>query len=211
MIQTTQVCLQGVRIGAPLLLLLCSVREKEDHSVDPPLGSEEPCWPAGHLGSNQVGRRRGLLLSDSLSPTIPRDAGHDIIDHHDNMSIANLGTIGRAVATSMSPATSSQPMRASTMRGTTTPQHTCRHYACHYASVGVGTLRPDWLQPDTVYLGRRDVDGFDSHVRAMANYRNQNRWGSKFEKLAVQTTSSIGNQLHTSVSCTGLERWVWIF
>ncbi|RLN15385.1 hypothetical protein C2845_PM02G41480 [Panicum miliaceum] len=42
--------------------------------------------------------------------------------------------------------------------------------ACRSAAVGVGILRPDWLRPGAVYLGRRDAGGFDCHVWAKADF-----------------------------------------
>jgi hypothetical protein len=53
--------LQGVQIGAPLIPLLCSFREKEGHNIDPPLASGETCRPPGHPGSNRTYARLILI------------------------------------------------------------------------------------------------------------------------------------------------------
>jgi hypothetical protein len=45
---------QGVRMGAPLLLPVCPDRGKRGSRINPPLTSNEPCWPAVHLGANRT-------------------------------------------------------------------------------------------------------------------------------------------------------------
>lgn len=116
-------------IGAPVLLRLCSVGEKEDSNIDAPR-VRRTLLARGHLGSNRAGV---AYCYRTICP--PQFHATLVMDHHDNMSITGLGTIGRAVATSMSPATSSPPMRPSMTRGTTTPQRACRRRAYHSASV----------------------------------------------------------------------------
>ncbi|KAL6843549.1 hypothetical protein ACP4OV_026611 [Aristida adscensionis] len=42
--------------------------------------------------------------------------------------------------------------------------------SCRAVAVGVGVLRPDWLTPGEVYLGRRAAAGFDCHIWAKADF-----------------------------------------
>lgn len=102
--------LQGVWIGAPVLLRLCSVGEKEDSYIDAPR-VRRTLLARGHLGSNRAG------VAYCYRTICPLQFHATLVmDHHDNMSITGLGTIGQAVATSMSPATSSPPMSPSMTR-----------------------------------------------------------------------------------------------
>jgi hypothetical protein len=41
---------------------------------------------------------------------------------------------------------------------------------CRAVAVGVGILRPDWLVPGSVYLGRRGANGFECNVWAKADF-----------------------------------------
>ncbi|CAD6207670.1 unnamed protein product [Miscanthus lutarioriparius] len=96
-----------------------------------------------------------------------------VMDYHGNMSVADLWYDwpgGRNLHVIRYQLAADAPYYDNEWNNGTSFFYTPARRTCRSAAVGVGILRPDWLRPGAVYLGRRDAGGFDCHVWAKADF-----------------------------------------
>lgn len=96
-----------------------------------------------------------------------------VMDYHGNMSVADLWYDwpgGRNLHVIRYQLAADAPYYDNEWNNGTSFFYTPALHTCRSAAVGVGILRPDWLRPGAVYLGRRDAGGFDCHVWAKADF-----------------------------------------
>lgn len=96
-----------------------------------------------------------------------------VMDYHGNMSVADLWYDwpgGRNLHVIRYQLAADAPYYDNEWNNGTSFFYTPALRTCRSAAVGVGILRPDWLRPGAVYLGRRDAGGFDCHVWAKADF-----------------------------------------
>ncbi|KAL6636508.1 hypothetical protein ACP70R_024080 [Stipagrostis hirtigluma subsp. patula] len=96
-----------------------------------------------------------------------------LMDYHGNLSLADLWydwPRGRNLHVIRYQLAADAPYYDAEWNNGTSFFYTPARRSCRSAAVGVGILRPDWLTPGAVYLGRRDAGGFDCHVWAKADF-----------------------------------------
>ncbi|EER90510.1 uncharacterized protein At4g14100 [Sorghum bicolor] len=96
-----------------------------------------------------------------------------VMEYHGNMSVADLWYDwpgGRNLHIIRYQLAADAPYYDNEWNNGTSFFYTPARRTCRSAAVGVGILRPDWLRPGSVYLGRRDAGGFDCHVWAKADF-----------------------------------------
>ncbi|TKV90155.1 hypothetical protein SEVIR_9G009900v4 [Setaria viridis] len=107
------------------------------------------------------------------TPWPPQFHATMVMDYHGNMSIADLWYDwpgGRNLHVIRYQLADDAPYFDNEWNNGTSFFYTPARRSCRSAAVGVGILRPDWLLPGAVYLGRRDAGGFDCHVWAKADF-----------------------------------------
>ncbi|CAL4920136.1 unnamed protein product [Urochloa decumbens] len=107
------------------------------------------------------------------TPWPPQFHAKLVMDYHGNMSVSDLWYDwpgGRNLHVIRYQLAADAPYYDNEWNNGTSFFYTPARRACRSAAVGVGILRPDWLQPGAVYLGRRDAGGFDCHVWAKADF-----------------------------------------
>ncbi|PUZ36058.1 hypothetical protein GQ55_9G009500 [Panicum hallii var. hallii] len=107
------------------------------------------------------------------TPWPPQFHAKLVMDYHGNLSVADLWYDwpgGRNLHVTRYQLAADAPFYDNEWNNGTSFFYTPSRRACHSAAVGVGILRPDWLRPGAVYLGRRDAGGFDCHVWAKADF-----------------------------------------
>lgn len=96
-----------------------------------------------------------------------------LMDYHGNLSLADLWYDwpgGRNLHVIRYQLAADAPYYDAEWNNGTSFFYTPARRSCRSAAVGVGILRPDWLAPGAVYLGRRPADGFDCHAWAKADF-----------------------------------------
>ncbi|XP_039781704.1 uncharacterized protein At4g14100-like [Panicum virgatum] len=107
------------------------------------------------------------------TPWPPQFHAKLVMDFHGNLSVADLWYDwpgGRNLHITRYQLAADAPFYDNEWNNGTSFFYTPSRRACRSAAVGVGILRPDWLSPGAVYLGRQDADGFDCHVWAKADF-----------------------------------------